>query len=135
MHTTNYFRTFIAVAEDCPVEVGVEPPEKPDPTIADLHFALITAAPYALTSDDVLFETHARRTGIQDADRDAARAAFFGRSQACLRSSPLGKRYGWGLHHDEQGRVAAYPRESDEYARLEADPELTHVRAMRSKRA
>lgn len=135
MHTTNYFRTFIAVAEDCPVEAGVEPPVKAEPTIAELHFELITAEPYARTSDDVLFETHVRRAGIPDADRDAARAAFFGRSQACLRSSPLGKRYGWGLHHDERGRVAAYPRESDEYAQLAADPALTHLRAMRSRRA
>lgn len=37
--------------------------------------------------------------------------------------------------NDAQGRVAAYPVESDEYRRLAADPALAHTRAMRSRRA
>lgn len=135
MHTTNYYDTFIEVAEDCPVEAAQEPPVVMNATIAALHYELIAAAPYTRTSDDVIFETHARRAGIPDDERDAARAAFFAKGQPCLRSSPLGKRYGWGVHSDADGRVAVYPVESDEYRRLAGDPAVAHTRALRSRRA
>lgn len=133
-HTTNYFDTFIEVADDSPVDHAVEPPARESPTVAEFHYTLLSAKPYSLTSDEVIFETHARRAGIPDDEKDAARVAFFSKGQPCLRSSPLGKRYGWGTHHDSQGRVALYPRDSAEYARLAADPALAHTRAMRSKR-
>ncbi len=133
-HTTNYLGTFIEVADDCPAEHAVEPPASEKPTIAALHYRLIAEQPYSRTSDDVIFETHARRHGIP-VDDSAAREEFFSRGQACLRSSPLGKRYGWGIHHDAEGRVALVPRESEEYARLAADPATAHTRAMRSRRA
>ncbi len=133
-HTTNYRETFIEIAEDCPAEHAVEPPVTERPTIAALHYRLIAEAPYTRTSDDVIFETHAIRQEIPEAERASARAAFFTKGQPCLRSSPLGKRYGWGVHHDAEGRVALIPRESAEYARLAADPTVAHTRAMRSKR-
>lgn len=135
VHTTNYAQTFIEVAEDCPVDHAVEPPATEKPTIAALHYRLIAEQPFTLTSDDVIFETHAIRQEIPGSDREAARAAFFSKGQPCLRSSPLGKRYGWGVLHDAEGRVALVPRESEEYARLAADPGIAHTRAMRSKRA
>ena len=133
-HTTNYTSTFIEVAEDCPLDHAVEPPVSEKPTIAALHYALISEHPYSRTSDDVVFETHALRNGIA-ADDIAAREAFFTKGQPCLRSSPLGKRYGWGIVHDGEGRVALVPRDSAEYDALAADPALAHTRAMRSRRA
>lgn len=133
-HTTNYRTTFIEVAEDCPVDHAEEPPVGDRPTIAALHYRLIAEQPYMRTSDDVIFTTHALRQGI-DPDDAAAREAFFAKGQPCLRSSPLGKRYGWGLDHDEEGRVALVPRESEEYALRAADPAVAHTRAMRSRRA
>lgn len=63
-HTTNYHGTFIEVAEDCPAEGGTEPPAVEKPTIAALHYRLIAEVPYARTSDDVIFATHALRHGI-----------------------------------------------------------------------
>ncbi|KJL20545.1 hypothetical protein RN51_02763 [Microbacterium oxydans] len=133
-HTTNYVDTFIEVAEDCPIDHATEPPIAGKPTIAAMHYQLIAEQPYARTSDDVIFETYALRNGIA-VDDAAARESFFSKGQPCLRSSPLGKRYGWGLHHDAEGRVALVPRDSAEYAALAADPALTHTRAMRGRRA
>ena len=133
-HTTNYVDTFIEVAEDCPADHATEPPVAEKPSIAATHYRLIAEQPYARTSDDVIFETYALRNGVA-VDDAAAREAFFSKGQPCLRSSPLGKRYGWGLHHDAEGRVALVPRESEQYAALAADPEVAHTRAMRSKRA
>ena len=133
-HTTNYIATFIEVAEDCPADDAVEPPLTDAPTIAALHYRLIAEQPYTRTSDDVVFETYALRNGIA-VDDTAAREAYFAKGQPCLRSSPLGKRYGWGIHHDTEGRVALVPRGSAEYAALAADPSVAHTRAMRSRRA
>ena len=135
VHTTNYTDTFIAVAEDCPVEAAEIPVAKAEPTIASLHHDLIAAARYALTSEEVIFETYAIRSAISDDERDAAWGAFFAKGQPCLRSSPLGKRYGGGTHHDSLGRVALVAVGTEEYARLAADPALAQTRAMRSRRA
>lgn len=106
MKTTNYADRFITASPDCPVKVGTAPP-KPD-SVAGLQHALLSAHPYRYTSDDLLFEVEARRKTIPAGRRAAARGAFFEKPRACLRSSPLVKTYGWGLHHDEKGRVAAY---------------------------
>lgn len=133
-HTTNYVDTFIEVAEDCPADHATEPPVAEKPSIAATHYRLIAERPYSRTSDDVVFETYALRNEIA-VDDAVARAAFFAKGQPCLRSSPLGKRYGWGLHHDTEARVALVPRESEQYAALAADPEVAHTRAMRSRRA
>ena len=93
------------------------------------------AMPGTVCRDDLLFEVHATRRGVTDSDREQARNAFFAKSQACLRASPLGKRYGWGLHHDEHGRVALVGLGTEEYARLAKDDTLKQLKAMRSKRA
>ena len=134
MHTTNYTNTFIEVADDCPSEVGAPPPPKQPATVAGLQYALIHDQPYHYTSDDVLFAVDATRKGIAAAEQAEARAAFFARPQACLRSSPLGKRYGWGIHYDAEGKMAIYGRESAEYERLRSDSALKHLKAMRSSR-
>jgi hypothetical protein len=136
MHTTNYVDTFIEVADDCPVPAAEVPARKGEAkTIATMHYELIAGHPYEFTSDQIIFEVYAQRAGIAPEHRDAERERFFSKGQACLRSSPLGKRYGWGTHHDAEGRVAAYPLGSEEYDRLRADADLAHTKAMRSKRA
>lgn len=134
--STNYVSTFIEVAEDCPTMVAeVPPPRGSTKTVAALQHDLIAGRPYLYTSDDVLFEVHATRHGITAEDSPAQRDAFFAKDQACLRSSPLGKRYGWGIHHDDRGCVALVAVESEEYRALAADDSVKHLKAMRSRRA
>lgn len=138
-HTTNCFDTFIRVAEDCPARTGEEPPlHAGKPTVAGLQYAMIAAAPYKYTSDDVVFATSARGRQLDakatKQERSAARAEFFSRGQACLRASSLGKRFGWGIHADGQGRVALHAVDSKRYQALARDPGITQTRAMRSKR-
>ena len=139
MHSTDYFTTFIQVAEDCPAAGALVPPQRATASVAELTFRMISEAPYRYTSDDVVFTVWADRRGLPEADRAAAREQFFATGQPCLRASDLGKRYGWGLHFDAAGRVALVPAGSDEYARLAAGhaPDGTPVavlRAMRSRR-
>jgi hypothetical protein len=125
MHTTNYHDTLITVSTDCPVPGGTIP-EKPG-TIAAVQHALL-AKPYALTSDDLLHETHRARGG------DKSREEFFARPQACLRASPLVKQFGWGIHHDSKGRIAMLDPQGDAYRRLLDDASVKKTPGMRSKR-
>jgi hypothetical protein len=60
---------------------------------------------------------------------------FFSKPRACMRSSPLAKTYGWGLHFNTEGRVALVPIESTDYERFASSQSIKHTRAMRSKRA
>ncbi|MGB3329843.1 MAG: DUF6157 family protein [Thermomicrobiales bacterium] len=135
-HTTNYTQTLIATAEDSVAERGTVPPQKlENPSIAYRTWEKIASAPYEHTSDDVIFGVWADRKGIPAGERDAARAEFFSKGQACLRASDLGKKYGWGIHHDEEGRIALYGVESDEYQRLLNDPDVAKTRSMRRARS
>ena len=132
--TTNYRTTFITIAPDCPTSVGVIPPTTVTPTVASLQYALLSTRPYELTSDDVQFAVHAIRAEILDEDRDAEREWFFARDQACLRTSPLAKRYGWGIHHDEDERVALIAAGTPLYDELAQRSDVTQKPAMRSSR-
>lgn len=136
MTTTNYLDTFIAVADDCPVKAGEVPPKKGDQmTVANAQFDMLYDHPYQYTSDDVLFATHVTRNEIPKSEWKEVREQFFSKGQACLRSSPLAKRYGWGIHHDGKGKVALYSQESAKYKKFLSDKNLKQVKAMRSKRA
>jgi hypothetical protein len=136
IHTTNYINTFIEVADDSPTLQGEIPPQKEDKrSIASLQFDLIRKNPYVYTSDDVLFDIYAEKNELIDSEREEARQTFFSKGQPCLRSSPLAKRYGWGIHYDAEGKMAIYAIESKEYKALATDSSLHHLKAMRSKRA
>lgn len=130
--TTNYVDTFITASPDCPLDHG-RPPPRPG-SVARLQYDLISARPYAMTSDDLLFEVHAARAGVADAEREAARAAFEAKARACLRASPLVKQFGWGVHHDARSRIALYGRETDAYRDLLERADVKVVAGMRSRR-
>lgn len=139
MHSTNYLDTFITVADDSAAVESTVPPARATPSVAELTYRMIADNPYRYTSDDVIFTVWADRNGIAGEHRDQARADFFSKGQPCLRSSDLGKRYGWGVHSDAEGRVALVGMDSAEYARLAggSTPEgeaVTVTKAMRSKR-
>lgn len=135
IHTTNYYNTFIEIAEDSPAEAGEIPPVKGDSkTVANIQFDLIYNNPYKYTSDEVLFRVHAERKGIEAEELEAAQALFFSKGQACFRASPLAKRYGWGIHSDNDGKMALFGCESPEYQSFKKDDQLKLLKAMRSSR-
>jgi hypothetical protein len=137
-----YSRTLIAVADDCPVTSSVVPTARgAKKTVAVLQYEMIGQAPYRFTQEDVLFETWVRQQELVGAkptgSRDELRRQFFATPRACLRASPLPKRYGWGLHFDDEGRVALCPIESEEYRRLRSGElaGLEVLKAFRSSKA
>ena len=134
-HTTNYFNAFIEIAEDCPVEVGTEPPIRGDKkSIANMQYELLRDHPYQYTSDEVFFMIFAKRKDLVDSELEVERQQFFSKGQPCFRASPLTKRYGWGIHSNEDGKVALYGRETEEYENYLNNSALEKVKAMRSKR-
>jgi Family of unknown function (DUF6157) len=120
----NYFDTLIAVADDCPVSSGVRPGTGGE-RVARVQYELLAGRPHELTQQDVLFESWLARQDLPDElsedDRECLRQDFLSKPQASLRSSPLPRRYGWGLLFDAHGKVALCPMESEEYRHLSGD--------------
>lgn len=134
----NYYNTFITIAPDCTAERGIVPPDKKaGKTKPGLEYELLAGSPYTYTQEDILFEVHARHKEIPDSELEKAREAFYSKPTACFRASMLPKKYGWGVHFDEAGRMALVPMESPEYRRF-VEGQVAGVKllaAMRSSRA
>lgn len=134
----NYYDSFIAVADDCPVAEGVVPTARgAKKTVAVLQYEMIADSPYQHTQEDVLFQSWFQRQDLGDPTADEVarlRHEFFSKDQPCLRASPLPKKFGWGLIFNDKGGVALCPVESDEYRQRLADTDIKVMKAMRSKR-
>lgn len=134
-HSTNYLNTFILVADDSPAISGETPPVKGDKkTAANIQFEMLQKQPYKYNSDDVLFQVFADKNDLTKAEYKAEREKFFSKGQPCMRASPLTKRYGWGVHSNEEGKIAIYGVESATYKKFAADKSLKVIKAMKSAR-
>lgn len=132
-HTTNYTNTFIEVAEDCITKKGIEPPLKEEKkSVARMQYEFIKFNPYKYTSDELIFKIHAIRNQISDEQKDIEREQFFSKGQPCMRASDLAKKYGWGIHYDENSKMAIYAVDSNEYPQFKNNPDIDHKKAMRS---
>lgn len=134
-HSTNYYNTFIQVSEDSKAREAMIPPEKPGQmTVANIELDLILKNPYTFTSDEVLFKVHSLKKELPDSDYTREWDQYFSKGQACLRCSPLVKIYGWGIHHDADGKVALIPMGSPEYDAFASDPHVKQIFGMRSSK-
>lgn len=132
IHTTNYSDTFIEVAEDCSVFSGTVPVAKNGKrTVAVAQYEMMARNPYKYTSDDVLFMLYAEKNDLAESECPEARVRLFSKGQPCLRTSPLAKQFGWGIHHNYEGKVALYGIESEEYQTFLNDSRIKKVKAMR----
>ncbi|HMS70606.1 MAG TPA: DUF6157 family protein [Saprospiraceae bacterium] len=133
-HSTNYYSTFIEVAEDTKASTGTIPPAKDTKTVAQKQYEIISASPYYYTSDDIFFQVFADRNDLISEEYPKAREQFFSKGQPCFRASPLTKTYGFGIHSDTNGKVALFGMESDEYQKFLSDDNVKKVKAMKSSR-
>ena len=101
--------------------------------IAGIQYDMLKSNPYKYTSDDIIFAVYAQRNGIEKDKMKSERENFFSKGQPCMRSSPLVKRYGWGVHNNSESRIALYPVESEEYLKLLNNNSLKQLKGMRSK--
>ena len=137
-----YTNTFIRVSEDCPVSDGVIPIAKGKRTpIHVFQYELLSQNPYTYNHQELIFEVHVRRTGIPPDERHNRKTEIwdnlFQKGHPCLRASALTKRYGWGAHYDENGCIALYAMESEQYKQFIQAAEAGTIKlltALRSKR-
>lgn len=132
---------FIQVAEDCPAEQGLVPPQRAKPSLAQCQHELLLRYPYRFNSHELVVAMRLLQEGVPEACWGEAMAPrmheIFAKPQPCLRVSPLAKQYGWGLHLDAEGRVAMVGRETEAYRGwVEAGQQgqLRLTRAMRTGR-
>lgn len=131
-HTTNYTNTLIEIAEDSPVSASVIPVVKNDKkTIANYQYEKLSKYPLKYTSDELLFEIFAERNDISSSELEEEQQKFFSKGQPCLRTSPLAKKNGFGIFHNQDSKVKLIPVESEEYQELLNDDTLKKVKAMR----
>lgn len=102
--------------------------------LIQLQYELIAKFPYRFTSDEVLFQVYAKKQDLTESEFEEARKIFYSKGQPCLRTSPLAKSYGFGIHHDEIGRIALFGMETAEYQSFLNDNRIKKVKAMRSSR-
>jgi hypothetical protein len=134
IHSTNYFDTFIEVAEDTKTDFGIVPLKKEKKTVAEMQYELVAKNPYKFSSDDIFFQVFADRNDLTKADYEKAREQFFSKGQPCFRASPLTKTYGFGIHSNKNGKVALYGMETEEYQKFLADTTIKKVKAMKSSK-
>lgn len=133
-----YTDTFIQIAPDSDAATGIIPESNRAKTpIHMIEYQLLSQKPYHFDHDDLIFKVYLIRQGISDEERsargDEIRAELFQKEHPCLRASALTKRYGWGAHYDENGKIALYAVDSADYKQfVETCP--NQLLAMRSKR-
>jgi len=137
MNPTNQF---IEIAPDSPTKTAIVPYDKADKrSIATIEYELLSSKSYGLTLEDLKFDTYVRHKQIPPAElkthRKQLRDEYFAKPYACMRASPLTKKYGWGAHYDKLGKIAIYPVESEEYQMFVSDQSIKKYFAMRSKRS
>lgn len=131
---------FIEIAPDCPLKEAVIPLNRnAKKTIATLEYELLSSKPYSYSLQELKFATYVQQMQISPIELKMQRRQlleeFLTKPYACMRASPLTKKYGWGAHYDEHGKIAIYAVGSKEYSRLVADKTVNKFFAMRSKRA
>ena len=133
VYTTNYQNSFIEAAEDCPVNKGEIPPVKnAGKTTANMQYDMLCNNPYKFTSDEILFQCYIIKNDLQEKDPAQLKEQFFSKGQPCFRASPLTKRYGWGIHYNNEGKMALFGCETKEYKTFSKDKTLKILKAMRS---
>lgn len=131
-----YVNTFVRLADDCPVKTGVVPQSNRLPKPHHLlQYELLIQAPYTYTHEELLLEVYRRRDEVPDEELEDYRARLWERKHPCLRASMLPKKYGWGIHYNEQGKIAIYPAGSEAYDGWLENSQTTVLPAMRNSRA
>jgi hypothetical protein len=135
----SYTNTFIKVADDCPVDKSEIPVLKTNrKSLHLIQYELLQENPYWFDHEGLIYEVFIRQKEIPSEtlkkDSEKIKEELFSKGHPCLRASALTKRYGFGAHYDDKGRIAIYPMESKEYKAFIADKTMKILSAMRTKK-
>ncbi len=122
-------REFIMAAEDCPRDRGTVPYSEKgqEPFLPLVTYEVLARHPYEYTEDELQREVHVARLGKDNFD-PATRD---------LKRNDLPKKWGWGIHYDEERRVSLVDSGTERYEQLakRAEAQGKLDRALRNKRA
>lgn len=131
----SYKNTLITISEDSKVSSAKVPVIRNEkPTIAYIEYNLINNNPYKFTQEDVQFKTYLIKNQMEAENANGTSRTVLSKSKACFRASPLVKNYGWGIHYNNQGKIAIYDVNSEMYNQLLKQDDITKLKGMRSKR-
>ncbi|MFC1805592.1 DUF6157 family protein [Planctomycetota bacterium] len=119
-----YREELIEVAEDCPVDHAVEPPDdRPNKTRARIAYEMLSEHPYQYTEIEFFHELDVVRRCKPNAKIRSYQIKRF----------PLVQKYGWGIHRNQQGKLALVAMESDRYRELQRT--IKRTKSYRKSRA
>lgn len=137
----SYKNTFVKISEDCPVVVAEIPQKKNGKKPAHvIQFELLTENPYRFAHEELIWEVYVHHKEIPNEILESQEGAeikeqLFSKGHPCMRASALVKRYGFGAHYNEQGKIAIFPAGSEEYEQFMQAKNVKKVPGMRNKKA
>ena len=111
----------ILVAEDSKVDKAFKPHKSNPKTIARITFEVLIENPYKYTEEELRIEVHVVRRKRKDLKLDSYN----------IKRSPLLQKYGWGIHRDQDGKLALISVNSDKYNNLKNTIKTVHSYRMR----
>ena len=134
----SYKDTFITVAIDCPLERSEIPFSKREKKpIHMIQYELLDESPYFYNHEELIFEVFIRKENLSIKTKSEKKELWdklFSKGHPCLRASALTKKYGFGAHYNENGKIALYAMESNEYKNFLKDESTKKLAALKSKR-
>lgn len=135
-----YQNTFIKVSEDCPVTSAEIPVAKNGRKSAHLlQYEFLTQNPYRFGHEELIWEVYVQQKEIPAevvaAEGAEMKAQLFSKGHPCLRASALVKRYGFGAHYNEAGKIALYALGSPAYDQFLTQENVKVLPGMRSRKA
>ena len=108
----------IEVAGDSEVDHAMEPPDGgTKKNIQRIMYEVLIENPYRYTEIELLHEVHVVRR-----NRDDLKLKSY-----TIKRSPLVKRFGWGIHRNQEGKLALISVESDLYRELQESIKTTRA--------
>lgn len=89
-------------------------------TVKEVVYRVLKANPYKYKQNELFYEVHIS---------ELKKSKSLKLETYKLQRSELCSLLGWGIHGDEQGRLALVPVESSEYKSLLANPSITKKKA------
>ena len=134
----SYKSTFITIAPDSDAERGeIKASNRAKKPAHIIQHELLMQNPYKFNHEELIFEVYLEKEGLDDVSHNEKIEIWdklFKKEHPCLRASALTKKYGFGAHYNQDGKIALYPIDSEKYQDFVNDDEVKKLPAMRTKR-
>lgn len=112
----------IKISEDSPTDKSLRPEN--EGTVEYIKFQVLIDSPYKYTEKEFFEEVHFNRR----------RKKHLKVETYLLKRAGLAKRYGWGIHINEDKKIALVPCDSAKYIALLNDPTVKKSKAYRNSK-